>query len=73
MVGLGSTYRLATPNPDGQPDTANRGLCCTPDGLFYGPGIPLVTRDVRPDGLTQMTIRPQREIEAVLSSALGSG
>jgi hypothetical protein len=72
VIGSEVAYKLSMPIAAGQPDPASKGLCCTPDGLFYGPGIPLVTRDVLPDGLTQTTIRPQREIEAVLSKALGS-
>ena len=72
MIDPRLLYRISVADAATQPESTNKGLYCTPDGLYYGSDIPLVRRNIRPDGLTQTAITPQREIEASLTKALGS-
>ena len=55
--------KLAPPGGDGY------GLYGDEDGLYLGPGVPLVARQVDADGVARLVVRPQEEIAMLLNTA----
>ena len=55
--------KLAPPGGDGY------GIYGDEDGLYLGPRVPLVTRQIDATGVARFTVRPQHELSALLNAA----